>query len=169
MTRRSNHQRYSGLYRCVANRTACIWMTEIKQHVRVKQRDFITEISPGHNLNAFAFGDTNDRLPHTTGCADQRHANLATHILVDIESACLRSYGRNFEIPKPKLQINDQIPKLKEKMGSKTLSISPKPLASTFFSWTLSFCLGFGYWDLELVLEAAATSTALSAFKFLQG
>jgi hypothetical protein len=41
-------------------------MTEIKQHVRVSQRDFITEISPGHNLNAFAFGDTNDRLPHPT-------------------------------------------------------------------------------------------------------
>src|SRR5438067_7733570 len=86
MTRRSNHQRYFGLYRCVANRTACIWMTEIKQHVRVSQRDFITEIRPGHNLNAFAFGDANDRLPHSTRSADKCNTKF-----------CHQRYGEPFK------------------------------------------------------------------------
>src|SRR5438046_5110877 len=77
---------YFPFYRRVANRTACIWMTEINQHVRVSQRDFITEISPGHNLNAFAFGDTKDRLPHATGRADK----------CDVKS-CHRRYGEPFK------------------------------------------------------------------------
>jgi hypothetical protein len=61
-------------------------VTEINQHVGVNQRDLITEVSPDHNLNAFTFGDTNNRLSHTTGRSDKCDAKF-----------CHRRYGEPFK------------------------------------------------------------------------
>src|SRR5438270_1937612 len=68
----SDYEGGARFHRRVANRTACIRMTEINQHLGLSQSNLITEINSGDNVDAFTFRDTNDRLPHATGRAHQR-------------------------------------------------------------------------------------------------